>query len=131
MRLRQRATVSRVTAQGYDAVRAQLSPVVSGCAWFCVWGFAPGVARKVRPPPSPKGRHRASRRTRRFCRPPGPPCRRGPGPLALPPLNFVDRFGSGLLGHAHASPAFLSPSPVTRFKSGCLRRDPLLPLAVG
>ena len=37
---------------------------VSGCVWFCVWGAALGAARFGSTPPTPKGRHPASRHTR-------------------------------------------------------------------
>ena len=91
VRLRQRATVYTCVCTGYGAVRGQPSAVVSGCV-------ALGNA-----PPSPKERYPASRRTRHSCRPPGRPRRRDPG---LPSSHSLDRDGSGLSGHARASPGF-------------------------
>ena len=83
VRLRQRATVYRVSAQ--DMVQCVVNrllscPLVCG---FCAWGAALGNARKVSTPPSPKGRYPASRRTRHSCRPPGRPCRESPGLFVL------------------------------------------------
>ena len=76
VRLRQRATVYRVSAQ--DMVQCVVNrllscPLVCG---FCAWGAALGNVRKVSTSPSPKGRYPASRRTRHSCRPPGAPVQR-------------------------------------------------------
>ena len=56
VRLRQRATVYRVSAQDmvqFVVNRLLSCPVVCG---FCAWGAALGNARKDTPPPCPKGR---------------------------------------------------------------------------
>ena len=77
-------------------MRDQPSPVVSTCAWFCVWGAAEGLTRKVRSLPTLRGGQ--------------PQCRRDPGLFVLCSSHSVDRDGCGVSGHARESPAFCVPA---------------------
>ena len=91
-----------VHCTGYGANAVYSSSLMS-CP-FCVCGPAESHGSGKQSPPNPKGVTRTAARTILFLVLPVHSCREGPEHFGPPFSHSVDRDGSGLSGHARASP---------------------------